>query len=146
MPTYNYSYRNVDWDAGTFKMALLTSDYVPSRSHAFFDDVSANEASGTNYTAGGATLANPAVTRDASGYRDQFSSDAASWTALTCDDIRYGVVYEDTGDPATSVLIAWFDLVQEPEASETVGPYSPVAADCSVAPSSLGWVDDRYET
>jgi len=137
MPTYNYIYRNVNWTSGTFKLALLSNSYVPSRSHDFFNDVSAYEISGTGYTAGGVTLTNVAVNRDANGFRDEFFSDGASWTGLAATSVRYAALYEATGVAATSPLIAYYDLG---------GPYTPVDADCDVAPNSNGWVDVRYET
>jgi hypothetical protein len=50
-------------DTATIKVALVTG-YTPDRdAHDYWDDVVANEESGTGYTAGGATLANTTVGR-----------------------------------------------------------------------------------
>ena len=51
--------KEIDWDTDTIKVALLTNAYTPNQdSHNYFDDVVANEVSGTGYTSGGYTLAN----------------------------------------------------------------------------------------
>lgn len=44
---------DIDYDADTIKGALLDSGYTPDQAHDFWDDVSADEASGTGYTSGG---------------------------------------------------------------------------------------------
>lgn len=69
MPAYhNLSKALMDGDIDlandTIKVMLLTSSYTPDLDHDFVDDVSANEVSGTGYTAGGATLASKAITDD----------------------------------------------------------------------------------
>lgn len=53
----------VHWLTDDIKAALVTSAYTPDYSaHTQWADVSANEASGTNYTAGGVTLASKTLT------------------------------------------------------------------------------------
>jgi hypothetical protein len=48
---------SIDFDTDTFKLALLDADYVFNQdTHDFFDDVSAEQITGTGYTAGGVTL------------------------------------------------------------------------------------------
>jgi hypothetical protein len=52
----------VDLSSDTIKVALTTSAWTPDQdAHDFFNDVT-NEVSATGYTAGGATLANKALT------------------------------------------------------------------------------------
>ena len=54
----------IDLDGHTLKMMLVTG-YTPNiDTHNGYSDVSSYEVSGTNYTAGGATLGSPAVTED----------------------------------------------------------------------------------
>jgi len=49
---------NITWASDTIKCALLTASYTPNLgTHIHWSDISANEVSGTGYTAGGATLA-----------------------------------------------------------------------------------------
>jgi len=56
----------IDFEADSFKMALLTNAYTFDADHNEWGDagVSANEASGTGYTAGGKALTTLAVTQD----------------------------------------------------------------------------------
>lgn len=74
-----------DWTDNTIKLALVTSSYTPSAAHTQWSDVSGNEASGTNYTAGGATLANASKT-DANLDADDvtFSNVTVTFRYLVC--------------------------------------------------------------
>lgn len=99
----------VDWGTDTIKVALLEAAYTPAQgTHQFFADVSASEASGAGYTAGGATLANRAQSYDAANLRVVLDADDVSWdpSSITA---QYVVVYKDTGSPATSPLIGYGD-------------------------------------
>lgn len=116
MPLYNSGKTKlinggIDLDTDTIKVALLTSSYTPSiDSHDFFDDVSANESSGTGYTAGGATLASVTVTQDNTNDRAVFDASDVSWPSSTIANARYAVIYKSTGTAATSALIGYIDL------------------------------------
>lgn len=69
---------NIDWLSDDIRMALLTSAYTPNlAAHDFFDDVVANEISGTGYTAGGVALASKTITETAA------NSWAVAWAAST---------------------------------------------------------------
>ena len=97
----------------TIKVALLANTYTPAiDTHEYFSDVSAHElATAGGYTAGGATLAGKTVICDTSIDKGVFDATDPEWTAdgtgFTC---RYAVAYKDSGDPATSPLIAYWDL------------------------------------
>lgn len=102
----------IDLDTDTIRVALLTSAYTPDiDAHDFFNDVSANESSGTGYTAGGAALANKTVTQDNTNDRAVFDADDVSWASSTIANARYAAIYEDTGVAATSPLICYVDLL-----------------------------------
>lgn len=75
-----------DWVANTVNVALVTSSYTPSGSHTQWSNVSGNEASGTNYTAGGSALANKTK---ANGKLD---ADDLTFSNITVT-FRYAVVY-----------------------------------------------------
>lgn len=95
----------------TIKVALVTSSYTPDiDTHDFWDDVSANEASGTGYTAGGATLANPTVAVVGASDLAKFDADDVVWTISSALSARYAVIYKATGTASTSPLIAYIDL------------------------------------
>lgn len=88
----------------TLKLALLTNAYTPNADHNVWADVSTNETSGTGYTAGGATLANQAVTQDDTNDRAKFDADDVTWSSSTIT-AYYAVLYDDTvtGDPLIAV-------------------------------------------
>lgn len=99
----------IDLDTDTIKVALVTSSYTPDQdAHDFFDDVT-NEVSGTGYTAGGATLANKAVTADNTDNEGVFDADDASWSTSTIT-ARAAVLYKSTGTASTSALICYIDF------------------------------------
>lgn len=95
----------------TIKVALITASYTPNiDTHDFFDDVSANEISGTGYTAGGYTLVSQTVTTDTTD--DEGVADAAdpTWTITTTVQPRYAVYYKSTGTASTSPLLFYVDF------------------------------------
>lgn len=96
----------------TFKVAIVTNSYTPDQNaQDYWDDVSANEVSGTGYTAGGNAAANPSVTMDAAGLVTFDADDPAQWTqdAAGFTDGRRFILYADSGTPSTSPLIAYSD-------------------------------------
>ena len=109
---------DVDLPADTIKVALVTSAYTPNiDTHDYWDDVSANEAAGTGYTAGGATLANKTVTYDAANNRAIFDNTVDTvWSTATVT-ARYAVIYKDTGTPGTSPLLGYVDFGQDESAN-----------------------------
>jgi hypothetical protein len=119
MPLYNrFKYQQlgdtgvtpINLKTDTIKVALLTSSYTPDiDNHNFLSDVNANEVSGTGYTAGGATLANPSITKDTTNDRAYLDADDTTWANSTLT-ARYAVLYKSTGTAATSVLIGYIDF------------------------------------
>lgn len=103
---------SIDLDTDTIKVALVTSTYTPDQdAHDFFDDVT-NEVSGTGYTAGGASLANKAVTADNTDNEGVFDADDVSWTTATIT-ARAAILYKSTGVASTSALIAYVDFTAD---------------------------------
>lgn len=101
---------DVDLDSDTIKVALCDNSYTPDiDTHDYYDDLT-NELSGGGYTAGGATLANAALTVDTTNDRVKFDADDASWTSFTATNVRYAIIYKDTGTDSTSLLIAYVDF------------------------------------
>lgn len=100
----------IDLDTDTIVCVLLTSSYTPNRTaHDTWSDVSANEISGTGYTAGGVELANKAVTHSTGTVT--FDADDVSWSSATFT-AKYAVLVKraagslDPGD----LLLAYVDL------------------------------------
>lgn len=101
-----------DWNTDTIKVAVVTSAYTPDQdAHDFWNDVSANEASASGYTAGGATLTTPTVTYDTANNRIVLDADDVSWTSTITG--RYLIVYKDTGTSTTSPLLGYYDNVTD---------------------------------
>ena len=100
---------NHDFDGGaTYKIALFTSSKTVSGSDPTAFSTT-NETSGTGYTSGGATLANPSVTGGSSASTafvdfDDVSFTSASFTA------RFAQIYRSDGSAPTnnSVLVLDF--------------------------------------
>lgn len=109
----------LDWDNASWavKGMLLTASAAPDRAaHDFINDLSANEISGTGYTAGGKTLTTKAVV--ISGTKVILDADDLSWPGATfagANGVRYIAIYNDTGTPSTSRLlgIGDFDTLRE---------------------------------
>ena len=100
---------SIDLDTDTIKVALVTSSYTPNQdTHDNFDDVT-NEVTGTGYTAGGASLANKAVTADTTDNEGVFDADDVTWSSSTIT-ARGAVVYKSTGTASTSPLICYLDF------------------------------------
>lgn len=110
----------VDWDGATaINFMLVVAAYTPDQdAHAFRSDLGANEASGTNYPAGGWALASRTVTTDAASNETRL--DAADVVQNTLTSVwRYGVVYVARGGLASAdELLGWVDFGQ----TESVGP------------------------
>lgn len=102
---------DLDFATDTIKVALLKDTYTPDvDAHDNYDDISAEESSGTAYSAGGATLASKTTTTDASNNRVACDAADASWAASTIANARYAAIYKDSGTPSTSPLIGYIDF------------------------------------
>lgn len=88
----------------TIKVGLLNSTHSFTASDATWAAISANEISGTGYTAGGATLAGQAVTE---GTTTKWDATDTSWTSATFSGVRHIVLYDTTN---SNSLICDFDL------------------------------------
>lgn len=109
---FNGNATNFETPTGTLKMALVTSAYTPNQNtNDFWDDVSANEVSGTGYTAGGNALANPTVTLSGAGLVTVDADDPATWAqdGSGFSNARRAVIYEDSGTASTSPVVAYSD-------------------------------------
>lgn len=101
----------VDLDSDTHK-AMLLSAYTYAATHQFLSDVKAagTEASGTGYTAGGATLSSVTWTRSG----DVYTFDAADvvWNAAGGSLAgKYVVIYDSTpSTDATRPVIGYINL------------------------------------
>lgn len=99
---------NIDMDGHTFKTMLATG-YTPNiDSHNGYSDVSAQEESGTGYTAGGATLASKTVTKDTTNDRAAFDAADVTWTGLNVGTPSHAILYDDSH--ASKCLVAYWEV------------------------------------
>ncbi len=108
----HFSTANVDWDgADDVRVALMGAGYTPDQdAHDFFDDVSANEATGTGYTAGGAALGSRVLIVDAATNEVRLDAADVSWANSTLT-ARYAVVYKKRGGVSSAdELLMYIDF------------------------------------
>lgn len=103
--------KEIDWDSDTIKVALVSAAYTPNQdSHDYWDDVEANEVTGTGYTAGGLTLTGKTSTYDGANNVTVLDAADAVWSASTIT-ARYAVIYDDSGaTDAQKALIGYVDF------------------------------------
>ena len=103
------------WGTGTtHKVALAVAAWAPNPDLMdFFNDVGANEVTGTNYTAGGAVITSASKTAVYDSATDQVrlaGPASTSWANLTAT-ARYAPIYEDTaGASSTDPLWGYIDF------------------------------------
>jgi hypothetical protein len=89
----------------TVKIMIVTAGYTPTQNtHDFRDDLGATEVSGTNYTAGGNTLANPVAALDGAGNVSIDFDDPAAWAqhAAGFSNGRRAIAYIARGGAASA--------------------------------------------
>lgn len=103
--------KEVDWDSDAIKVALVSSSYTPNQdTHDYWDDVAANEVTGTGYTAGGLALTSKTATYDGATNVVILDANDAVWAASTIT-ARYAVIYDDSGATAAQkVLVGYVDF------------------------------------
>jgi hypothetical protein len=101
----------VDFNSMTTYCALvttLTTAGIPS--HDFWDDISGNEVSGSNYTAGGNSLSAQSVTTSSSFTIYNAADTLWAQHASGFTNARWAILYRNTGTGSTSALVAYLDL------------------------------------
>lgn len=94
----------------TIRCALIDDTLAPNQdTHDFWSDLSANEISGTGYTANGEamTLVDPVL--DAATNECRLDANDVSWTSATFSGARYAILYKDT----SGELLGWVDFGQD---------------------------------
>lgn len=96
--------KECDMEADTIKVMLLSGSHSFTATNNVLSDVSTNQITGTGYTAGGATLANKAVTQ---GATTKWDADDTEWSSATFTT-AHAVIYDDS--LANDDLIASLDF------------------------------------
>lgn len=103
---------NIVPNSDTFKGMLVTSTYTPNKgTHTKRSDVT-NEVSGTGYTAGGNTLANPTITLGGTGLVTIDFDDPATWSqnaAGFTNGRRFVAYFARGGASSADELIGYSD-------------------------------------
>jgi hypothetical protein len=99
-----------DLNAGAIKVALVAAGYTPDiANHDFFSDITNELSASGQYTAGGVALVTPTFTNVSNNVK--FDADDLALTGVTTSaDIKYLIIYRDTGTAATSPLIGYITL------------------------------------
>lgn len=112
---FNSFYTNVgngtiNLSTNAFKMMLMGTGYTwnPDTQDAR-DDITAQEVTGTGYTAGGISLTGETWAQDNANNRTLFDHDDATFTNVTISTIG-AVVYKDAGTAATDLLAYFLDF------------------------------------
>ena len=111
---------NNDLDGQTVKVALVTSGYTYSSSDQYYSSVSASVV-GTPQTLGSKTFTNGV-----------FDAADVLYTAVTGSQVVSLVIYIDTGNAATSPLVAFIDT------GVTNLPVTPNGGDIAIAWNASG--------
>lgn len=103
----------IDLDTDTINVMLVTVTYTQDiDAHTKRSDIT-NEVTGTGYTAGGAALANKAVTADNTDNEGVFDADDLAWTTSTIT-ARGAVLYKARGGASSAdELIAYIDFAAD---------------------------------
>lgn len=92
----------IDLDTDTFYIMLLTNVYTPDIDvDDFRNDIEANEASGTGYTAAGQALTTVTFTQDNTNDRAIWDADNPQWTGTTIT-FRIAVIYKSNGGASSA--------------------------------------------
>jgi hypothetical protein len=92
----------------TLKLALMDGDFSPAMQYNInWSDISANEVSGTGYTADGKALTGRSLSYDALG-NCTFNADNVTWTGLDVGEISYAVLLNHT--PSVYNVLAFWEL------------------------------------
>lgn len=100
--------KEISWMNDTIKVMLVTDGYTPDKiAHQYKSQVT-GEATGTGYTAGGATLTNKTANID--NVTGVFTLDAADsvWVNTTLSNVKYAVIYDDSH--SNDALLGYIEL------------------------------------
>lgn len=95
----------IDLDTDTIKVMIVTSTYTFSDAHDFINDASANEVTGTGYTAGGTAISGVTLALDGAVVEWVHNDIAWAQNAAGFANGRSYIWYKDTGTPSTSPVI-----------------------------------------
>ncbi len=110
--------KEIDYDTDDIKVMLCTSTEVPDQdTDDYIDDARANEVSGTNYVANGASLTSKTVTYTAGTNTHVLDAADTTWASSTIT-ARIAIIYDFTpASDATRPLISYQDFITDQSSS-----------------------------
>lgn len=102
--------QNLDYETGTIKASLLTSAYsgaATKQTTTFWSGISSTELVATGYSTH--TLGTKSITLDNVNNLIRFMAADYGYTITGAATFRYLAIWNDTGNPATSVVLAVID-------------------------------------
>jgi len=116
----------IDLDTDSFRMVLVGTGYTPNQStDTAWSDISANEISGTGYTANGKAITQ---TVSRSSLVVTFDCDDQSWTSSTLTNVAYAVIVRDADGngslAAGDIPLCWCELEDGSSVSTSSGTLS----------------------
>jgi hypothetical protein len=112
----NTAAKRIDFSAGgdTLKVMLITNTRAPVQAtDATMTDIDDNEVSGTNYSAGGATLASNTLTLAAGVLTFDCADITWSQSGSGFSTARYAVLCKSTGTPANDTPVAYANFAAD---------------------------------
>ena len=98
----------IAWDSSPdIKVLLVNASYTAAPTHSFVSEVVANELTGTGYAR--KALTSRTVTIDTGTNKAVCDAADVDYVGLNAGTLAAAVVFLDTGNPATSPLIAYMD-------------------------------------
>ncbi len=102
----------IDFDGDDIRAALITSAVAPiAGTHDFWDDLSANEVTGTGYTAGGTALGSKTVTETTGTVTFDSADVVFSQNGAGFTNARYAILYKFNATAANAPMIGWLDFI-----------------------------------
>lgn len=102
--------QGVNLASDDLRVMLMPASYEANKdTHKYLSDIISQEITGEGYTSRGKLLANVAVTKQDTADNVKITADDVTWPNSTIT-ARYAVIYKDTGDDATSLLILCLDF------------------------------------
>ena len=97
---YNLATASISWaTTGTFKVALVGAGFTFNKDYNVWSSISAQQITGTGYTAGGKSITSPAVTEDDTNDWAKLDGADVTWTNGTFSAAG-AVVYKVSGSNA----------------------------------------------
>lgn len=117
--------KEIDWNTDAIKAMMTTASYTPDQdTHDYKNDVT-NEVTGTNYTAGGATISNCTITYTAGTNKLKLDGDDVSWASSTITlPISGSVVVYDSSPGADSSRPLVCYMTTDTQVASTSGTFT----------------------